>query len=239
MKKKMKWFRMAAWTVLLPAVWLTGCVDLEYVGQTFPELPEDTEVAFFTPEIPVPEGEYHAIGRATVTAPGSTSNETLRDDLIESARDHGADAVQVVDFKRVKVGERSAVDGSTNPGPNAGWTQDARNAGGAYIYTNSFGETTELEKPKRAVYETTVKALFLVTNARFKTVTGDLKKEENAVARQVEKRLDAPVTADGLGAAIGQLPTPESPSADPAAAVTAPQKAPPTQVQLRNDPVTL
>ncbi|MPN11822.1 hypothetical protein SDC9_159130 [bioreactor metagenome] len=152
---------------------------------------------------------------------------------------HGADAVQVVDFKRVKVGERSAVDGSTNPGPNAGWTQDARNAGGAYIYTNSFGETTELEKPKRAVYETTVKALFLVTNARFKTVTGDLKKEENAVARQVEKRLDAPVTADGLGAAIGQLPTPESPSADPAAAATAPQKAPPTQVQLRNDPVTL
>ena len=235
----MRSFRMTLWAAGLAAAGLTGCVDIQYVGQTFPALPSDAEVAFFTPEIPVPEGEYHAVGRATVTAPGSTNSDTLREDLIEAARDRGADAVQVVEFKRVKVGERASVD-SASQGPNSSWNQDARNAGGDYIYTNSFGQTTELEKPARAVYETTVKALFLVTNARFRKMTKELRHEERAVAEQTQKALNAPVTSDSLNAAVEQLPSQAStPGGGTASQGTPPKKQPSTQVQLRNDPVTL
>ena len=94
------------------ALWTAGCVDLNYVGQTFPPLPEDQAVALYTPEQLPPEGEYRSIGRATLTAPDGTERETILEKLVESAREHGADAVRIVEFQRIYQGDRYTPGGA-------------------------------------------------------------------------------------------------------------------------------
>ena len=79
---------------------IPGCVDIEYVGQTFPANPETHEIAFFPPDVPVPEGEYRAIGRATLTAPASTETAELQDDLILCEKGGGEIALRLQNLDR-------------------------------------------------------------------------------------------------------------------------------------------
>lgn len=213
------------------ALLLTGCVDLNYVGQTFPPLPEDQAVTLFTAEQPPPEGEYRSIGRATLTAPDGTAREEIQDKLFESAREHGASAVRIVEFKRVYVGDRYTPGGAGAELPRNRDMGD-RNPDGSYIYTDSFGEPASLEKPPTPIYEVSVKALYLVTNARFETVMREYRKELNAAEAAAERPAENPEAAlVNLPAAEGTQISPDQPEKEP-------EKKPVT-IELRKEPVTL
>ncbi len=240
MERAMKTGRMVVAAAMLVLA-ASGCVDLDYTGQTFPAPGADAPVAFFTADAPMPQNEYHAIGRITLTAPDGTNSDTLRDDLIDAAREHGADAVSVVEFKRVKTG-MSAAPESSYQGPNATWNRDARNAGGAYIYSNTFGEINSLEKPPNPVYEIRIKALVLVTNARFSAVTSEYRRELQAVEKQLDSSEAATPEPENPGIALERVAPPAvevNPTADPARKPA----APPVRIELRNEqqqqPVTL
>lgn len=234
----MKHWRMLLFPLLLGAA---GCVDVNYVGQTFPALPEDRSVTFFTQDMTVPRNEYRTIGRATLTAPGSTDSEELKEALIETARKHGADAVQVVEFKRVYVGDRLTPGGGNMQEPNASWTQEGRYPDGSYIYTDSFGEATRLEQPGTPVYDITVKALFLVTDARFAQVTAEVGKALSEAGIGGEKNLSAAAVDDqAVHQALERIPAAAEtvPNAvEPAEKEVPPRK--PLEIQLRNEPVAL
>ena len=206
-----------------------GCINIEYVGQSFPPLPESTPVLIFSPESPAPEKGYRIIGRAIVTAPDNKGAGVMRPELAKLAREHGADAVNIVAYNRIRLGTAAPDSGRLQPN---NWNKDGRNAGGAYIYTNSFGEPAELSKPGKAIYEQQFKVQLLVTDERFAQIE-KLYKEERA-------------KLDRLSAA----PVPQASSAEQAldksvksvevspAALPQPEKAPakrPVNMELSSD----
>ena len=173
-------------TAVLSAVGVlcSGCVNVEYVGQSFPPLASDAPVTVFTPEAPMPSGEYRAIGRVLMTLPDGNGISDARQELINLAREHGAEAVNVVACKRIKVG-MNAADNFNNWTPN--WDHDDRNDGGAFIYSNSYGQLDSVSTQEREFYELQIKALLVVTNERFKAM--------EAVYREQRARLEAAVVA--------------------------------------------
>ena len=158
-----------------------GCINIEYVGQSFPPLPESEPVLIFSPESPAPEKGYRIIGRAIVTAPDNKGPGIIRPELANFAREHGADAVNIVAYNRILLGTAAPDSGRLQPN---NWNRDGRNAGGAYIYTNSFGEPAELSKPGKAIYEQQFKVQLMVTDERFKQIE-KLYKEERAKLEQL------------------------------------------------------
>ena len=91
----------------LPALLLAvvaGCVNVDYVGQTFEPIPEGKPVEYFAERKEVPPGKYRIIGRAVVTTTRRFDKYDAREFLTDEARKRGADAVVLVDFKRVKRG---------------------------------------------------------------------------------------------------------------------------------------
>lgn len=202
--------------ILLIALNVCGCINVEYTGQSFPPLPEGTTVTLYSPESPAPVSGYRAIGRATVTAPQGWSMSEVREKLVDLALEHGADAVNVVESKRIQVG-LNAPDQNVSPAPN--WGRDTRNAGGAFVYSNYFGDTVTAEKAD-PVYELQVKALLLATDARFKAME-ELYKAER---RKLEANSAA---AEKTAAPAVDTPETAAPAADtPGAAVPAKKSAP-------------
>ena len=182
--------------VLLMALCASGCINVDYVGQTFPPLPEGTPVKIYSQETPVPAGEYRIIGRVNLTAPDGTSMEEINKSLTDLAIRHGAEAVKVVDYKFVELG-LAAPDTSFCRSPS--WNRDNRNAGGAYIYTNSFGEITSLEKAPKQVTELQMRAQLLATVKRFNEMESLYRQEReklekittNPVAENIENTTES------------------------------------------------
>jgi len=217
---------------LLPLLlMMAGCVDLNYVGQTFPPLPEGQAVALYTAEQPPPEGEYRSIGRATLTAPDGTEQEEILDKLTESAREHGADAVRIVEFKRVYLGDRYTPGGAVGELPRSRAMGD-RTADGSYIYTDSFGAPAASDQPPTAVYEISVKALYLVTNARFAQVMREYRKELKAAETTARR------PAGSMEAALENLPVSDETKVSPDQVRKEPVREPVT-IELRKEPVAL
>ena len=94
-----KYLPLAAWLLFA-----AGCVNVDYVGQTFEPIPEGTPVEYFGSRRDIPPGKYRIIGRAVVTTTRQFDKYDIREMLIDEARKRGADAVVLVDFKRVKRG---------------------------------------------------------------------------------------------------------------------------------------
>ena len=153
-----------------------GCMSVEYVGQSFPALPENEPVKIYSPTAPFADSSWHVIGRVMITAPDGTTQEDVYEELTALAREHGAEAVNILDFKRVRIGTVSPESDQVH---RVGWNRDGRNAGGAYIYSNYFGEvsTAALEGRRTNVTELQIKAVLLVSDAKFKDVQ-KLQKEQ-------------------------------------------------------------
>lgn len=162
-----------------------GCIDVDYVGQSFPALPAGTGVTIYTPSSPLSDrGNYRAIGHVSITAPDGTTADEINSKLIALARENGSDTVSIVEFKRVPIGP-GAPDSSMAEQPN--WRGDGRNMGGKYIYSNSFG-SEQYTVPASSITELRVKALLLVTNEKFKAMTELYQKQRD----KVFKKEDAP-----------------------------------------------
>ena len=190
MKKWGTWYKCPGMGMLL-AVLVSGCMNVDYVGQTFPALPAGTPVIIYSPEAPMPQGIYRSIGRVTISAPQRSTSDDIRAELTDLALEHGAEAVNVVEFKRVQVGVESY--GSAG---QPTWNNDDRNAGGGYIYSNSFGQRASIPGNTHPVFELRVKALLMVTNERFAEMQALYQKEHAQF--EVEKTLapEQELTAD-------------------------------------------
>ncbi len=216
MKKFVKIFKYALPLLAMGA--LTGCMSVEYVGQTFPALPAASTIEVFSPENPLPAAGYRAIGRVELTAPPRTNGEAIRQRLIEVAREKGAQAVRVVSMKKIQVGFFES-DTGLDVMPN--YDTDPRNAGGRFIYTNSFGDPADLpDAPQSPMYETIVKALLLVTDARFKEMEELYKKQREflearerslaAMPASPEQALDKAVKPVAVSPVPAEAPAPEN-----------------------------
>ena len=169
-----------------------GCMNVDYVGQSFPPLAEDSAVAVYSPSAPPPEN-MRAIGRVYLTAPQGTSVEEISDELVALAREKGAEAVNIVESKRVNIG--SAAPG-IGRGDTPSWNRDNRNAGGAYIYTNSFGDAVTMDAPTTPIIELQVKALLMVSSDRFDSVRALYQEERKKLEQAAEKLQPAAETAE-------------------------------------------
>lgn len=81
-----------------------GCVNVDYVGQTFEPIPENKPVEYFKDRGEIPPGKYRIIGRAVVTTTRRLDHYDIREILIDEARKRGADGVVLVHQKRVRRG---------------------------------------------------------------------------------------------------------------------------------------
>ena len=143
---------------------LSGCMSVEYVGQTFPALDATNSIEVFSPENPMPASGYRVMGRAELVAPPRTRVAAIRQRLIELAREKGAEAVNIVSFRKVQVGFWA---GDNGPGSMPDYYRDPRNEGGRFVYSNSFGDLVTQSSAPQPMYDSCVQAQLLVSDARF------------------------------------------------------------------------
>ena len=163
MKKVVKIFQCIL--LLAAAGVLSGCMSVDYVGQTFPALSAADSIEVFSPGNPMPASGYRVMGRAELVAPPRTRITDIRQRLIELAREKGAEAVNIVSFRKVQVGFWASDNG---PGSMPDYYRDPRNEGGRFIYSNSFGDMVAGQSPApQPMYDSCVQAQLLVSDARF------------------------------------------------------------------------
>lgn len=163
----MKKLWLLAVTGLAGLVLLTGCVDVEYVGQRFEPLPSDSPVVVWGASAEYPAEEYKVIGRATFTAPDGYTEVDLVEDMQATARKYGADGVKIVDRVRRSVGSsfRQPTEGRQLSSPASGNT--GTSADGASLYSDSFGDQVSGSVYRVERYEIFARTLLLMKKDRF------------------------------------------------------------------------
>ena len=151
--------RYVLWSAALLML-LAGCVDVDYVGQTFDPIPEGSPVEYFNSRKEIQPGKYRIIGRAVITTWRRLDHYDIRELLTDEARKRGADAVALVGFKRIWRGvyERdadvAAVD--TSPASKSGNVKP----GGEPLEV-SFDRSEPIRGEHRARQELEMRVLFL------------------------------------------------------------------------------
>ncbi len=157
---------------------LAGCIDVDYVGQDFPPLPEKDAVQFFDEKNPVPAGEYQSIGRATLTVPSGYDNIEVREKMAEVAREHGASAVRIVSVEQRQVNRYyEQQDESAAPALASRGTVGAfsRQPDGSATEVNSFGEVVTPNRRYSVHYERVVKIMLLLPDAAYRRAVTERK----------------------------------------------------------------
>ncbi|MDD5597548.1 MAG: hypothetical protein PHV82_06365 [Victivallaceae bacterium] len=156
----------------------SGCTQFDYVGQKLAPLTADQTVAFYNSSDEVPPNVYSVLGRAVVTAPDGSSTEAVKEEIISKAREYGADAIEVVLFKRVKTGEVPVPDKQDPYGGVTGsWVTTSNRPDGTPIYTDSFVKTVPLNLHTLEQYEIRAKVLFLAEKGKLKKNIEKYKKD--------------------------------------------------------------
>ncbi len=167
-----------AGVILATAACFSGCVNVDYVGQSLAPLPEDAPVTVYTENQTYNAADYELLGRVTVTAPDGTDILAIKEELQELAREKGAEAVKLQSIKKVKTGVVYLTDG-TEDTPDAYNTGVlSRSVGGDPIYTNSFGQTGELSTTSKPQYEVIIHAILLANKNEFDQAMAELKQEK-------------------------------------------------------------
>ena len=190
-------------TLALGLLLMYGCMSVDYVGQSFPALTEKDSVKLYWSTAQVPEDTYQVIGRVMIDAPDGTTQSDVADELIELARKHGAEAVNILEYKRINIGKVAAVAEQPH---RVGWNRDDRNSGGAYIYSNYFGKTTVLGGEYTKVTELKIKAVLLVSAEKVKAMQQLHKKEQKkAVTAAKGKSFKAQTAGEALDKSVKPL----------------------------------
>ena len=144
---------------LLGVILFSGCVNVDYTGQTFPATPESAEVKFFKSRQELNLDEYAIIGRMVISAPVKSDFYTFKKAMLEKARSCGGDAACLVEMDTVG---RGIYDG----------IHEEHGAAGADVPQPAI-ESSQRGKPSRLVGEHTLvprrRAMVLVLKDR-KTV---------------------------------------------------------------------
>jgi len=166
--------------VFVAAIILCGCTSFDYVGQKLAPLPPDQPVAFYNSKEEVPPNIYRTLGRAVVSAPDGTNTEDVKNTIIEKAREYGADAVEVILFKRVKTGEVNIPKNEQYEGPVGSWATTSNRPDGTPLYTDSFYDTVPLNVHTIEQYEIRAKVLFLADKKKLKKSIEKYKKDRQS-----------------------------------------------------------
>lgn len=163
---------------------ITGCVNVDYVGQSFAPLPETEPVAYFSSRGDIPAGKYRIIGRGRLETTRRIDGYDLREILVDEARKHGADAVALVSRKRVKVGlypqESNMLAGPSSYSANP----YNLNPDGSQIEMDSFGAPAELQGEATFRSELHVRVLFLKDRETLETLLSERGRELDALVKQ-------------------------------------------------------
>ena len=161
-------------------IMLTGCMQFDYVGQKLAPLKPEQMVAFYNSKEEVPTGIYKVLGRAVITAPDGTNTEEVKEELLKKAREYGADAVEVVIFKRIKTGEVNIPVNEQYEGPVGSWATTSNRPDGTPIYTDTFVDTVPLKTHALEQYEIRAKVLFLADKKKLQKSIATYKKNRKS-----------------------------------------------------------
>lgn len=159
---------------------LSGCTSFDYVGQKLAPLGPGQVVAFYNSKSEVPPNVYAILGRAVISAPDGTNTEDVKAELIEKAREYGADAIEVVLFKRIKTGEISIPVNEQYSGPVGSWAVTSNRPDGTPLYTDSFVDTVPLKTHAIEQFEIRAKVLFLADKKKLKKSIAKYKKNRQS-----------------------------------------------------------
>ena len=166
--------------ILAVSIVLSGCMSFDYVGQKLEPLPPDQLVAFYNNKEEVPPNVYRVLGRAVVTAPDGTNTQEVKEKIMDKAREYGADAIEVVLFKRVKSGVVAIPKNEQYEGPVGSWSVTSNRPDGTPLYTDSFVDTVPLKTHELIQYEIRAKVLFLADKKKLKKSIEKYKKERKS-----------------------------------------------------------
>ncbi len=140
---------------------LCGCAKFEYTGREFAPVPEDTPIAWYTQQNPVPAGKYRIIGRGELSFDsGDMDSHDIEERLIDEARKRGADAVMLQSTTVKKLGSYETAD-NVLPSPASQLTPaSALLPDGNPVEVNSFGEPLPLTGETRTHQIVFVRATF-------------------------------------------------------------------------------
>ena len=182
-------------TLLAAGFLFSGCVSVDYTGQSFEPTPEESPIEYFTSKAEIPVGKYRIIGRGTIATTLSVDKYELRDILVKAAREHGADAVAVVSEKRVQVGiypqENDMLSGPSSPTNIYNLNPD-----GSPIEINSFGAPAKLQGETHYRTELHVRALFLKDRKELEQLLARRGRELDALVKQPDPSAPNPLVEE-------------------------------------------
>ncbi len=143
---------------ILAMAFAQGCVNVSYSGKSYAAT-ESIEVIAKQNEIPA---GYELMGKAVASAPSEEgSRQEMEQKIILKAKSKGADAVMIVLFELVKIGEERDDQFMNVSHEDAGWGLNVDTEGNTK-QINSFN--TRIDKGDRletSVYKSVIKAIFL------------------------------------------------------------------------------
>jgi hypothetical protein len=157
---------------------LSGCIGVDYVGQSFEPRSEYDGVVIFDQETEMPAENYRVIGRATLTVPNGYSTVDVHEKIEAVIREQGADAAKITEKTK-----RLVASHYSQPSLN-----DKRSGPIGNIDTsfNEFGENISMEERRKNTYEHIIKVLVLMKRDRF---------DEIMAKREAQKTAGAPAAA--------------------------------------------
>lgn len=147
-------------SALLIVFSLTGCVSVDYIGETYPPT-KNVQIFMEKKQIP---WKYQLIGKAIATAPDDFTCGDIQEKLQEKARAVGADAILILSFRKVECGETVQNTGcETFVGPGWGWGWGYDDYWDDDMMGPPYSETVVWNPTANVSYdfETKVRALFL------------------------------------------------------------------------------
>ncbi len=182
---------------LLCLLALTGCIDIDYVGQTY-EADPARQVLWYNSEMEVPPDTYKIVGRATASCGSDRTNDDVRYALLDEAARRGVDAIQVV-----KTQLKTVKSTSVNDSGFAQFGSNQRDSMRVGVWTpyDSFGQPTSRNVRDVSVQRFEAQVLFLVKTKRYEEAMKKFEAERRPTIQTV------PLEPDPLTPDVGKDPT--------------------------------
>lgn len=144
---------------LLLTLFLSGCVQVDYVGQRLKERDSDEYIMIYPSMQEVP-AEYKVLGRGKVVTPNYYDLDKLDAILTEKAQEVGADAVAVASQRRVTINVSNDMQSDFQKSRGI-WNSNSTTFDGKNIYTDSFGRQQNISNVKTERYRIYYQVVFL------------------------------------------------------------------------------
>lgn len=156
----------------LGVLFLAGCTSVDYVGQRFDPSPDYKIIEYYTKPGDVPPDQYKIMGRMTVTYPNEVGRFRVREKLESLAQEYGADAVLLIEIKKVETavydlpapqpGVQPSAPTFTSPDP------PPQDESGVDTKLNPFNERTKLQGEVGRQVHTVAQSIFLKNSAELR-----------------------------------------------------------------------